>query len=578
MAILVGRNVVKLFFDRRKNIFGSRLKSKLVLAFVGLTLVPTVILFFTSSGLLSRAMDGWFSNQVGSAVSGAVDVARKHFSYLENDTLKTAVKLSEDLSQHPELYQFESSTEVYLESQRKKLGLFSVSLVNELGESIILLQNPVATVEDFIEPEPSGESLKKAFVGIDQVSLEERGSSQFVRAYKLTRVLGKPYVLIVTNRVDPSLSESFRAVNYSYKEYEQLKLFKNPVRSGYLLTLAMITILILFAAIWIGFYIAREIVIPIQRLAEGTREIAKGNLDFHIRPSGDDEISSLVSSFNTMTRDLKESRAQAEHRRSYIEAILSNLAVGVIALDVKGNITEINRAAFRILGLSEDSKLIKTKAENFFGMLGLSKVNDLLHRLEDKSSSSPLELQFDSDTKLGARRLLVTVGQVLSEDQAGMGALLIFDDITELSKAQHTAAWREVARRIAHEIKNPLTPIQLSAQRLEKLLSDTDFAPAVKESANTIVEYVDSIKRLANEFTQLARMPTADFVLSDLNLLLSETMSEFAENNPDIRFQFIAGNRLPNNHMDRDQIRRCFINLIDNAIIALRSNLNSESF
>ncbi|MCB0317165.1 MAG: GHKL domain-containing protein, partial [Bdellovibrionales bacterium] len=128
------------------------------------------------------------------------------------------------------------------------------------------------------------------------------------------------------------------------------------------------------------------------------------------------------------------------------------------------------------------------------------------------------------------------------------------------------------------EIKNPLTPIQLSAQRLERLLANTDFAPAVKESANTIVEYVDSIKRLANEFSQFARMPSVDLILSDLNLLLSETMSEFAENNPDIRFQFVAGNKMPNNNMDRDQIRRCFINIIDNAIAALRSDLNKENF
>lgn len=577
LAFMVGRNVVKLIFDRRRRLLGSKLRLRLVVAFVGLTLIPTIILFVMASDLLSKAMEGWFSSQVESAISGSVEVARHHYSLLKDLTLGVDRKLADEITKSSILGAARPEVDRYLEARRKEDALFSIKLLRQDGAVIGEAHSPAAVIESFSEPQVEASALKRAGREGAFVLFEEKEPSQFVRGYAPIVRSGRDAVLVTTMRVSPELASALASVNDSFKEYEQLKLFRHPLRSGYILTLSMITGLILFAAIWIGFYIAREISVPIQRLAEGTRAVAIGNYDFKLSDTGDDEIGVLVKSFNKMTADLKASQVESERGKLYIETILANLAVGVIGIDTASKVTFVNAAANGIFGFEASGPVLARPISEVMGRAELEQIQPLIDAIEDKG-----EPQIPGQTTVAEREIAVmaqgrelkivcTAGKIKEASGNRLGTLLIFDDITELAKAQHMSAWREVARRIAHEIKNPLTPIQLSAQRLSKYFADRPD-PTVSECTQTIVENVDSIKRLANEFSNFARMPTAEFKLANLNVLISDTLAPFPENHPEIVFQFIGDNRMPEIHMDREQIRRMIINLIDNAIAAVGSS------
>ena len=572
LAFLVGRNVVKLIFDRRRAIVGSKLRSRLVVAFVTVALVPTVILFIVASGLLSEAVEDWFSSQIEESVGGAIKVAREYYQLVENQARAETTAIVEELNHKLDNGSKAQQLHPWLEREREKRGLFSITLYDIAKNAVVSANHPGSEIENFKEPALDPIAIGKAMRGELTAVPEDRDGSKFFRVYAPLKLNQVPAAMVVSLRSDPEMSKALQVVTDSFKEYEQLKLFKNPLKSMYLLLLGMITVMILFAAIWFAFYISRELVVPIQRLAEGTREVARGNYDFQVRVSGDDEVSLLVNSFNTMTSDLRTSRNEAESRRVFIETILANLAVGVIGIDSSGKVTAVNEAARELFELDASQDYRGGSLANVIGAIVNQHVSGMLDRL--RSGSVPqavLETELNMLRQGKEHRLLVSAGTIVDRNGKQLGQVLIFDDLTDLIKAQNIAAWREVARRIAHEIKNPLTPIQLSAQRLQKLFSDKGQDPAVLESTQTIVTNVDSIKRLANEFSNFARMPTAELAPTDLNSLVAETMAPFAETNSEITLQFIAGNKIPPALMDREQIRRVLINLLDNAIQAIRS-------
>ena len=581
LLFVVGRHIVKLVFDRRRNILGSKLRSRLVGAFVAITIIPSVILFVVASGFLSRAMEGWFSSQVEAAVGGAVQVARQHYLTLQQYSRSAATELADKIQDKSNHLSSIKSLETFLDQERKQRQVFSLRVVDAQGEVLVAAQNAAAGIDDFSEPPLDPGALRRAVARIQEVRLEERGGGQFVRAYEPIVFNGQPLVLITSSRVSPELTQALHTVNDSFKEYQQLNEFKNPLKSSYLLALGMITMLILLAAIWFGFYLAREMAVPIQKLAEGTREVARGNYDFQIRAVGDDELGLLVKSFNKMTSDLKQSRTEAESRRVFIEAISANLAVAVIGVDQESIVTSVNDAARELFEIDGTLPVVGRDLAAVLGPTTYAQILPLLTRSaavkSDRGSADSVAEQEISVMSEGTEHKVVcTCGLINSREGVRLGMLLLFDDVTDLVKAQNLAAWREVARRIAHEIKNPLTPIQLSAQRLQKLVGVENGDPAVIESAKTIVEHVDSIKRLANEFSRFARMPEAEFSPGKLNSLIEDTLAPFAENHTDIVFQFIPGNSMPENLMDQEQVRRVLINLIDNAIAAVRQENGGE--
>lgn len=578
LAFVLGRNVTKLIFDRREGIFGSKLRTRLVLAFVGLTLVPTTILFFLASGLISSAMEGWFGRQVEEIVNSSIDVARDHYNSMEALSLRFGLVLKDEIEKQSLIVDRKNDFAKLIEEKRKVYGFFSLKVFRETQELIAESSSATSEIEEFREPPAQTESINAALAGQQVVSLEEEGVRQFVRVYLPLRIISNNYALLATQRVNPELSEALGGIIGSYDEYKKLSFYKTPLKSSYVLALALITGLILFSAIWFGFYTAREISVPIQKLAEGTKQVSQGNYDFHIKQIGDDEIGFLVSSFNTMTKDLKGARGEIEERRIYLETIMSSLAVGVAAVDTVNKLTLLNEFAKKLFGLDLSVDFLDRDILSVFGQ---EITNELRVIFESSGDDQGNRIRLRRPLKLIVNgrevQVILSAEKIKNRNGDEIGRVLIFEDVTELSLAQQMAAWREVARRIAHEIKNPLTPIKLSAQRLQKMFQGEKDRQDVIESTETIVENVESIKRLANEFSNFARMPTAEFTPSDLNSIVSDTLSHFVDAHSNVIFQFISDNNIPLVSLDQEQIRRMLINLLDNAVSAFSQESSNFS-
>jgi two-component system nitrogen regulation sensor histidine kinase NtrY len=388
--------------------------------------------------------------------------------------------------------------------------------------------------------------------------------------------------VVLTVLIPPELYENLESISRGFEEYQQIKLYKKPIQITYYISLSIVALLVLFCAIWFGFYLAKTISIPIKELAEGTRRVAEGELGFTIGSVADDEIGSLVNSFNKMTRDLrtgreqlemstrmlKEQNIEIEEKRHYIEFVLKSVSAGVVTLDADGMVSTINKSAEKMLGVKSEEVLYKS-----FNTLLKVQNKDLADEImtnlffaKDATIEVPLRL-----TVQGRPRSLLATVSVLKDDAGQhMGIVMVFDDLTEMEKGQRMAAWREVARRIAHEVKNPLTPITLSAQRLKRKYSKSISEPVFDECTQTIIDHVDLIRNLVNEFSSFARFPSANPKPCDLLPIIEETIALYREGHPNIKFELHNTADIPALNLDRQQIKQAFINLIDNAIGAIK--------
>ena len=576
LIVMVGRNVVKLIFERRRGILGAKLRSRLMGAFVLIACIPMVLSFIVASGLINEAMEGWFSTQIESAVTSSMTIARQYVSGVKVSVKVAADRVKIDLVNRAIDADSLSGLRGHLENLRNLNDLYAIKILSKSGELLLESVHPAAVVESFAEPPLDQEALRNAARGEDSLRIEERGASQFVRYYAQLR----SHIMVISFRMDPDIVHAQGVVNDSFNEYEQLKSFKHPLKSNFFLTLGLFNLTTLFGAIWVAFFVSKQITGPIQRLAEGTRSVARGNYDFELKPTRDDEVGFLVNSFNQMLRDLRASRDEAEHRGVLIETILANLAVGVVALDNQKRVTTVNSAAGALLQVDHINFVPGAPLSELLRPQDLANIAPLLKALApDNGKSSTSIAEVETRIESGGRELIVvaTAGRIISGEGAHLGYVLLLDDVTELSRSQHLAAWRDVARRIAHEIKNPLTPLQLSAQRLEKLMKGSEHASSVEESTRSIVEHVEIIKRLANEFSEYGRMPTAQFIPTDLKTLLTNTVQSFTAEHQDLTFGLTVEEKIPEMLLDPEQIRGVFRNILNNAVAAIRSYNISEN-
>lgn len=570
LIVMVGRNVVKLIFERRRGILGAKLRSRLMGAFVLIACIPMVLSFIVASGLINEAMEGWFSTQIESAVTSSMTIARQYVSGVKVSVKVAADRVKIDLVNRAIDADSLSGLRGHLENLRNLNDLYAIKILSKSGELLLESVHPAAVVESFAEPPLDQEALRNAARGEDSLRIEERGASQFVRYYAQLR----SHIMVISFRMDPDIVHAQGVVNDSFNEYEQLKSFKHPLKSNFFLTLGLFNLTTLFGAIWVAFFVSKQITGPIQRLAEGTRSVARGNYDFELKPTRDDEVGFLVNSFNQMLRDLRASRDEAEHRGVLIETILANLAVGVVALDNQKRVTTVNSAAGALLQVDHINFVPGAPLSELLRPQDLANIAPLLKALApDNGKSSTSIAEVETRIESGGRELIVvaTAGRIISGEGAHLGYVLLLDDVTELSRSQHLAAWRDVARRIAHEIKNPLTPLQLSAQRLEKLMKGSEHSSSVEESTRSIVEHVEIIKRLANEFSEYGRMPTAQFIPTDLTTLLTNTVQSFTAEHQDLTFGLTVEEKIPEMLLDPEQIRGVFRNILNNAVAAIRS-------
>jgi two-component system nitrogen regulation sensor histidine kinase NtrY len=410
------------------------------------------------------------------------------------------------------------------------------------------------------------------------------GGSELVRAGAVIRdrdgaAVG---VVVASDHLPGQLATHARRIAEAYEKYNEIAVMKRPLQGIYLSLFLTMTLMILVSATWMGLYLAKRITRPVQRLAAGAREIGAGHLDHRIEPETRDEFGSLVEAFNTMAGglaasqqkiersrlDLEQKNLQLDERRRYIETVLERIATGVVSLGPDGRIETINSAALRLLDV--DARVIGSRADALFQREDLHSLEPLLRHA--RSGASPAAAQEFALVREGRElHLAAAATPLLREDGSFEGAVLVFDDVTPLIRTQRVAAWRDVARRLAHEIKNPLTPIQLCAERMRRHFSAAP-APArdlVEECTATIVGEVESLKELVNEFAQFARMPAPRVVPVDLQALLADTLALYNGLFRDIRLERRFAEALPRVRVDTEQIRRVVINLVDNAVEAL---------
>jgi len=578
LIFLVTRNLVKLIFERRRRILGSRLRTRLVLAFVGLSLFPTLLLFLVAQGFLTATIGNWFSGQVEQSLSDSLHVTHGYYQQAANNSLHDARELSQRIrlrdllagSRRDQLQRF-------VEAKRAELNVSGIEVLID-GESVARAR--AADLKGEV-PAPSAADLDGIMTGGQEFArtLDLRHGEVVRSGVPVTGRDGAVRgVVIVDAFVPRSVSEAAQGVARAYQEYHQLSVLEQPLKNGYTLSFLLITLVVIFSATWFGFHLAKGITGPIQRLGEGMRAVAQGNWDYRAEPEGDEEVATLVDSFNQMTTELKVIHSALEERRRYIESVLANIAAGVVSIDADGSVMTVNPAAAAMLDLRTE-EVCGRQWREVFRQANLRPVGEIVEHL-GTGDAQKVERQIQLAS--GARMLTVwvTVTTLADESRERRGIILFFEDVTYLLRVERMEAWREVARRIAHEIKNPLTPIQLSAQRLRKGYGDgsTERDRALlDECTRTIVGQVEQLKRLVNEFSTFARLPAAQVAPDDLNRVVEDALVLFRQGHPDIVFDFRPDPALPPVEVDRDAIKRAVINLLDNAVAACQIAARSDA-
>jgi two-component system, NtrC family, nitrogen regulation sensor histidine kinase NtrY len=579
LIFLIVRNLVKLIYERRHGVTGSKLRTRLVAAFVGLSLIPTVLLFLVSINFLSYSIDNWFSIRIGDALNRTLEVAQLYYQQTAEQAKFYARQLSSDVSRNG-LY--EESKFVYLKAlvERRhksyKLNTLEVHIENTREGVVVQDQEHPQMV-----PKPlSQKSLEELSVGKEIAIIEQIGGGDLVRGAVPVYSQAAPKTIVgfvMASYYYPSgLADKIAVISKTSEDYRQLTLLKSPIKFGYIITLFIVMLLIIFSATWFGLYLAKGITVPIQDLAEATRKIAEGDLTHQIEVVGDDEIGVLVDSFNQMTRDLRLSKLgleqanlDLEQRRNYTETILRNVSAGVIAVDRRGIIATINRAAERMLGI-QGHKVINRRIDEVLIPDHLALAEDVLREMRQRGEGF-IEKQIDLTLQGRAMTFLMTITIIRDDEGSNMGIAVVFEDLTHMQRAERVAAWREVARRMAHEIKNPLTPVKLSAQRLQKKYGDRlgYDGDVFQECTKTIIDQVDILKNLVDEFSRYARLPVTSLAINDLNEAIHDSVILFQDAHKEITFDFKQGADIPKLMIDPDQIRRVMVNLLDNAVAAV---------
>jgi len=582
-GLILGRTVLRLWAETSREQLGARFKTKMVVGAMAISLLPIIFMFIVSYSLINRTLLRWFPRPL--------EIASEKTQELMNDfgraqlprLRRLAMEVQDDAAQTPEqqlqhafaegadavwiLDKDGNSTRggVVCESQPEDRHGAICAQVGVLGKPVQIL--------------PSGIEVWTA-----------DGKDYF--AVRVPTLQGGQPVgfAVAAYRTSPNFLARITEIQSQTREYNQEKQDLRALKRQMLLILLLFTVLLLSAVMWVALFLAKQVTIPIQALAEGTREISAGNFDYQVPEQAQDELGILVRSFNTMTTQLRDNRSQIdqftrnlqqavqelERRRQLMETVLENIPTGVISLDASGAILRANTAVTRMFG--SDAR----NAQSLDELLGpdASRILQLLMRRSLRMGVVSREIE----TVVAGRILhLAVTASSLGPRRANSGYVLVLDDLTEMLRAQKSAAWQEVARRIAHEIKNPLTPIQLSSQRLSRFLErrdaaeskaprDVELTKLVHECSRLIEREVSTLAALVNEFSQFVRFPTAKLAATNANTIVHEAVEVFSGRLDGITLRTTLGENLPPVRADGGLIRSVVVNLIDNAAEALENS------
>lgn len=570
---LIGTNLFWLVAQYRARAPGAKLTSQLVVTFVILAVVPVAVVYYFSLQFLQRGIDSWFDVEIERALDDALELSRGALDVRLADLLKVTEKVASELGEmSPAL------VPIGLYDLRVRSGAVELAVFGMDGR-IVASSSAVGT--DIIPHRPTEQVLLSLAQGRSYVALDPLGEAGLhVRAVVpvITSKSGtEPLTLQAMYQVPGRLSTLADNVENQIVRYKKLAYLRTPLKYSYILTLSLVLVLSLLSAVWAAFFSARRMVAPIAVLAEGTRAVADGDYSKRLPVTSEDELGFLVRSFNDMTRRLAKARDQrrrsqqkVEGQRAYLETVLGSLSSGVLSISGDGKLRTVNEAACQILGIDLSGQLGRTLghiAERHGFLEPLFKLVEARHADNVLDWQEQVDL-FDS---AGRRVLMCRSAALPAGEELSGGQVVVFDDVTDLIRAQRDAAWGDVARRLAHEIKNPLTPIQLSAERLRRKYLKTmpnDEAEVMDRATRTIVQQVETLKEMVNAFSEYARAPKLQLEPVDLYELLRD-MAELYRGST-LRIQLDLADPPPVIKGDAGRLRQLLHNLYKNALEAVR--------
>lgn len=536
LVFLVGRSLLKLFREHRQRALGYRFKTKVVAFFVILTSIPAGLLFLLASGLGTNFIDRLFTPQFRQPVESSIEVATRLYDMERSRTLQYA-KLARSGFIPPAYYRV-----THMETM----------------------------------PENASAAIKAAFGGTPETEVISGKGSDTVRA-ALPRDPAVPEagILVVESAIPPDITRNIERIKTAYADYIKLESWEFPLKLNYLLMLGFFTLIIIFASLWVSLRIAEWITEPVNSLARATEEVTAGNLSVRVSSKRQDELGLLIDSFNRMVGELKEGKDSLEHaylesdrRRLTMENILESIQSGVVSLDAKGNVLTTNPAACRILNINAEEVLGKY----YTGLLTSIRSERLEQLIKSINIKTFRALDREVWVTLEGTKVLLRVSITGLRDSSGqyLGLVVVVDDLTNVIKAQRALAWQEVARRMAHEIKNPLTPIRLSTERMLKKWQsgEKEFGQTFERSTNTIIKEVEGLRRLVDAFSRLGKMPEINKEPTDLRSVIDDVVALYR----DYKGLFVkveAPAEISPADLDGEQFKRVLINLFDNAIEAM---------
>lgn len=590
LGFLLFRNIIKLIIERRKGVFGSKLRTKLVVSFAFFALAPTLLLFYVSTKFITRSFETWFSEKVKESMQLTREAGSSVYEH-DQKRLESLARIALRRVEAASLLNTPWSTVVSLEPKElqgfdHEYGLQAVKIYKANGEPFWSSTHGYrswgpgkgdATAQEalqFFTQNPEQLSFSRV-VGESQQDVVKGFAP--IRDPVRHRLLG---MVITEVRFETRILESIEKI---IADFGNLKPGAQLIQMSYTILMVVMTLLIVFSATWLGFYVAREISGPLQRLAEAAGEVSQGNYQIMLESHRTDEAGLLVQAFNRMTQDLRahqnkneeaqkslqKTNEELERRRQYMEIVLKNISAGVLSVDANHCITSVNSAAEKLLHVQAKS-IIGGKASQVLPPQLLEFFwNPIAEALQEQAHyHGQIELESHGEEQ----SLLVDATKIYEDNQTELGAVLVFGDATLQVMTQRAAAWREVARRIAHEIKNPITPIKLSAQRLLRRFHDRfekEELDVFKTCIETIITQVDALRNLVNEFSKFSRLPTIHPQLAKASDVLLEVVKFFELGYPEVKFDYQNLQTVPSSLLDREQLNRAFVNLFTNSITAL---------
>ena len=577
LVVLIGINLTRLIRQYLKHRAGSRLTVRLVVLFALLSLIPVTIVYYYSQGFLRGGIDSWFDVQIDQAMEDALELNKSSLALNQRVLLKYTENLLQDV-----VDESEAALAITLEELRDQAGAIELALLHPSGR-VIAYSNVEATV--LAPSKPDALLMQQLREGSNQVSLVPKGGNELLIRVLVNDPIGRPIVLQGLYPTSERIGKLSNQLSDAYNRYKELAFLRQSLKANFMLALSLVLIFSLLSAIWVAFFTARRLVAPITRIAEGTRAIAEGDYSRQLPvPRRQDEVGFLVESFNTMTRRIESARDEAlqsrlvvEGQRAYLETVLGRLSSGLMTFDADLKLRTVNPAAQVILDTKLGSSIGATLSEleetssmlaQFIGLLR----EPLLH--SDQEWSQEISLFNGKE-----RKVLMSHITPFAQPDGQNGHVLLFDEITTLIRAQRDAAWGEVARRLAHEIKNPLTPIQLSAERLRrrylKKMSQQD-AEVLDKATHTIVQQVEAMKEMVNAFSEYARPPKMKTEPIEVDRLITEVLELYRSSGGSkwLKTDLTApGERI---HADPLRLRQVIHNLITNARDAIQGRADGE--